>query len=582
MNLVLIQATNLSSSLYGWLRDEAERFYPAGFIHDVGAGRVLEFNRIFSTKRGFNFYHATEQQSGSKPTPWAGYSDTAASLLALAQSQVAQDAPIVLISCECDFSRSGEFRGAKLSPVSVSRDSEANANALMQKWAAATQSEIPILALVLFQSDAELLADSLYKRATPVQIEGLSDFNLSKYIGKQRQCPMLVSVQADDLPMLAAKLGINPQAFELPQAGRDGGTQRTSSADAYAQSSSSSNSRSSGVTPLPRLQLPEAQYDRAWYINRPLEERESLEKLNAPGMPVILWGPEKFGKTWLQSFLRDAIREQDPEATIVPISLWSFDKASLSSLENFIQAIGIQITDAIGAPEQWFAETFGGFGSPNLKLTRLMEKRILPAVPSRLVLAIDRADAVYGAPFQDDFFSLLRCWAEDYREPWPRLRLLLAVSTTPAELSQRITVSPFNLGGNPVQMRDLSPTQVHAIAQLHGVAWRDGEIERAMSLVGGHPYLIRLLIHKVASEGIPLDGLLDEQHPAGSVFDHYLERCRSHLRKEPSLHEAFRRLAKGQVGPADAPALPKLQSMGLVVPTKREHQLRYPLYQRLV
>lgn len=570
---VIVESTNLNRSLHGWLNEDVDQFRPAGFIHYVGAGRVLEFNRILTTKRSFKFYHASKKTLVGRPTPWAGHSDTAASLLALAQSTVSKDSPVVLVSCECDFSPEADFQGARLSSVSISSKEDENRAALLQKWAAAMQSAVPVMALVLFHTDAELLADSLFSIGTSIRLVQLKDFSTRDLLAQPGQWPVLVSVRDGDLPLLASKLGIDSRIF---QASHNKEGER-----APAEGHSISSSRDSSASPIIRLQPPEAQYDRSWYISRPLEEREALEKLNTPGIPAILWGPEKFGKTWLQSFLRDSIREQDPDSTIIPINLWAFDSFSLSSLENFIQAIANHLIDAIGGSEQWLAEIFGGFGSPNLKLTRLIERRILPAVPGRLILAIDRADAVYGSPFQDDFFSLLRSWAENSREPWPRLRLLLAVSTPPAELSQRITVSPFNLAP-PVQMRDLSPAQVQNVARLHRVAWGDSEVERAMHLVGGHPYLIRLLIHRAASETVPLEGMLDEHHPSGSVFDHYLERCRSRLEKEPPLYEALRRLAKGQAGPADAPALPKLQSMGLVIPARRHHHLRYPLYQRLV
>ena len=44
-----------------------------------------------------------------------------------------------------------------------------------------------------------------------------------------------------------------------------------------------------------------------------------------------------------------------------------------------------------------------------------MREHILPLADTRLIMAIDRVDAVWRLPFKDDCFGMLRAWAQDKR-----------------------------------------------------------------------------------------------------------------------------------------------------------------------
>ena len=167
-------------------------------------------------------------------------------------------------------------------------------------------------------------------------------------------------------------------------------------------------------------------------------------------------------------------------------------------------------------------------GTATTKLTRLLERHVLPGVRRGLVLAIDGADEVWQSPFQDDFCALLRAWAESYHEPWPRLRLMLAVSTTPALLVSDPNRSPFNLSA-PIVIADLTAAQVEELARRYKLPWTGPDIEPVMRLVGGHPYLVRLLMHRAALHNIPLPELLDANLGARWVLHEDVLRMRRWL-----------------------------------------------------
>ena len=89
-------------------------------------------------------------------------------------------------------------------------------------------------------------------------------------------------------------------------------------------------------------------------------------------------------------------------------------------------------------------------------------------------------DAVSGTPFQDSIFALLRAWAESSNDQWSKLRLVLAVSRTPAQLINDPNSSPFNLTA-PIVLGDLAADQVADLGRRHRLAWSRREIDRVMA-----------------------------------------------------------------------------------------------------
>ncbi|NUO54298.1 MAG: hypothetical protein HOV80_36095 [Polyangiaceae bacterium] len=330
-------------------------------------------------------------------------------------------------------------------------------------------------------------------------------------------------------------------------------------------------------------QPPRAAYHPHWYVRRDVEERRAGEYLAAAGMPVVLVGPERFGKTWTLRNLMRAVRSSIPEARMVLVSLDLVDREAMSSLDAFLRAVAIQIGDGLGIEPEDIATAWKRSPNPKANLNFLCERQFLTAATGPLVIAIDRADAILGRPFQDEFFGLLRAWAENGAEDerWARLRLMLAVSTTPALLVANPSQSPFNLT-EPIRMSDLDDAQITWLATRHGLDWSPREIARLRSVVGGHPYLARLVMYATRALGGSLDRAL-EGDASSPLFDDYLEHCRERLARQPGLTEAFSRIAGAAADAVSTePALlHRLISAGLVVRDERGVRLRYPIHARI-
>lgn len=326
------------------------------------------------------------------------------------------------------------------------------------------------------------------------------------------------------------------------------------------------------------LQPPGAGYHPQWYISRPNEEEISLTHLASPGSPVVLWGPELLGKTWMMKYLSGILKEQG--LRVVQFSFKRLDEESLSSLDTLLQELALHIADELGGPDEWVERAWKRPGNPMRKFNWLMERKVLPDSDAPLLLAIDRIDAVQGRPYGDDFFGMLRSWAEDaYQDAWSRLRLLMAVSTTPTLLTERSNQSPFNLTP-PVYLGDFDMQQLAQLAERYQLPWGEAEFQQILDTVGGHPYLARMVMYHAAAKGEPLGGLLQHQH---ALYQSYLNRYRKRLQAQPELEQGLRNLMTNPGGQLTPEVYHLMYKAGLVkTAPEGHHQLRYSLYEQLV
>lgn len=313
-----------------------------------------------------------------------------------------------------------------------------------------------------------------------------------------------------------------------------------------------------------RLQAPKAAYDRRWYIERPTEERLALDYLSYPGQPVVLWGPELYGKTWLLQYLLQYEQIVDGGASqVVQINFGLFDDTTWLTLDALLCELGSQIATVLGIPAADVTAAFARSKSPMANLNWLMERTLLPSVPGRLLLAMDRLDTLLGRPYSDSFFGMLRAWAEKgHSAPWSSLRLLLSVSTTPSMFIENHSQSPFNLT-DPISLGELTDSGLDRLAQLYGLVRHDRDIAQLRAHVGGHPYLARLAMYRARQLGQSLTELLGDDRSVQQVFGDYLKHCRSRLKRQAGLYESFCTLLRNPRAPLSDDTYYRLHGAGL-------------------
>lgn len=380
-------------------------------------------------------------------------------------------------------------------------------------------------------------------------------------------------------PRSGGHAAAQPETRSQPARSQDAATEPAPpSREAFTAPTSASPLDPSSSMITSRIQPPGAPYHLDWHIHREEEEQTALNYLEQPGAPVVLWGPEKFGKTWTTQYLIDCVHHQDGgDSTVLAVNLDTFDYESRRDYAAFILELAYQLVAAVGGPEEWVSSLWDSRGSVNHRLSRVLRERILPLSGSRVILAIDRVDAVWGLPFKDDCFGMLRAWAQDKR--LGKLRLILAISTTPTMLIDRPTQSPFNLTP-PIVLGDLSREQVRELADKYGLHWRDADFDELHEIIGGHPYLVRHVMHRAAlAGGVPASSLIDE---STSLFDDFLQRYSRRLHNQPELLDGLRNLRSESLAELDPDVSHRLESAGLAVQEKTGlYRLRYRLYERL-
>ncbi len=330
------------------------------------------------------------------------------------------------------------------------------------------------------------------------------------------------------------------------------------------------------------VQPPRSPYDRRFYVVRPEEESQSLDALDYH-KPVVFFGPELCGKTWLLHTLTSEARQRG--AQVVTINLNIIDKTARSSFGSFLHTFALRIFKElkldINEVNKSFSENRGG---PVATLNDLMSWNVLGAINERFVLAIDNVDLISDQPYQDEFFGMLRAWVDS--SGFEKLHLVLAISTAPSLLVQDVNRSPFNLG-DVLTVPDFTVPQLQSLAKLHNLQVDDGEIARLVDLVGGHPYLTRLAFYEAYRRKMRMGVLLDrvENEPQGGVFAPYLDHLMRKLRQDRALLDSFRKIISQPNLAIDESLGYRLEGAGLATRNYSikgaPYRIRYLLYTRL-
>lgn len=202
--------------------------------------------------------------------------------------------------------------------------------------------------------------------------------------------------------------------------------------------------------------------------------------------------------------------------------------------EEIARALDI---DPAGIDREWSRPNRGP-----MRLTRWMEDfplKLAERSGSLLVLAFDPADGVINLECQDEFFGTLRAWSQRAGRGWPRLRLLLSISTTPAHLVKGVHQSVFVLS-DPLTLGEWEPADCEALCVRFGF---DPSVAAQLeSALGRHPYLLATVLHRARLDGADPIRLLD---PAADTFDWFLKEYARRMQPLPEeLRSAALRLAE--------------------------------------
>ena len=317
--------------------------------------------------------------------------------------------------------------------------------------------------------------------------------------------------------------------------------------------------------PVADPEIPMGQVDIAseFYMERPPIEARCYAGILKPGALIRIKAPRQMGKTSLMA--RILYHAAEAGCKTVPLSFQLADEIVFSDLDAFLLWFCASITSELELPDCLDDYWQTRIGS-KMSCTNYFERYLLKQIDEPIVLGLDEVDLVFQHhKIASDFFGLLRAWHEKSksRANWKKLRLVV-VHSTEVYIPLNMHQSPFNVG-LPIELPEFTEEQVLDLAKRHGLHWALEQAKELMSVVGGHPYLVREALYHVTHQDLTLDELIETAFTESGLYGDHLRRHWWNLSQHFDLAEAMREAVLSnkplKIKPVHAF---QLNSMGLV------------------
>ncbi|MBV6625495.1 MAG: AAA-like domain-containing protein [Rivularia sp. (in: Bacteria)] len=287
------------------------------------------------------------------------------------------------------------------------------------------------------------------------------------------------------------------------------------------------------------LEIPEGTMNpkSAFYVERKADGI-ALNTISRQGVTISIKGPRQVGKSSLLNRVIKTARDESKRVIFLDFQL--LGKADLENDEIFLRQFCYWLSEELDMEDQ--VDTYWQKKISNIqRCTRYMSRYILKELGSPLVLAMDEVDKVFDAPFRNDFFGMLRNWhnSRAMSDIWNNLDFVLVTSTEPYQLIDDLNQSPFNVG-QVIELEDFSLEQVTDLNSRHCSPFHEnGEVQKLMELLNGHPYLTRKALYLVASQQITATELFNHAGSSKCAFGDHLRRLLSLLHDRQELKQAL-------------------------------------------
>jgi hypothetical protein len=271
--------------------------------------------------------------------------------------------------------------------------------------------------------------------------------------------------------------------------------------------------------------------------------------------------------------VNDAIRREQTLQTVF-IDFEIFPHKHFRELNNIWRAIIGQVARQLQITE-WDSTSWDPKVDYDENITRFLNRFGFQNSSKPLLLCFDKVEQVFETPVQSAFFASLRAfYNRGALEPlWKNVRWILVTSTEPQFFIKDLNESPFNVG-RKVRLHPFQRAEVAAFARRHGLTLASWQIDEIMRYLGGHPYLVHLLLYRLVHHPQAWDVLFDTERAASTVFRDHLHRYLFQFHQEDVLAEAMKSFLNGQ-GCDDARLASRLEGAGLV--RRNQQQQLVPL-----
>ncbi|MBK9314130.1 MAG: AAA-like domain-containing protein [Acidobacteria bacterium] len=279
---------------------------------------------------------------------------------------------------------------------------------------------------------------------------------------------------------------------------------------------------------------------------------------------VLVKGARQVGKTSLLARGLQQAREQGARVVLTDFQSLTAD-CFISSQALFLSLAGFiadQLDLDVFPDDVWHPKL-----SSSVNFERYLRREVLGKITSPLVWGLDEIDQLFTCDFGSEVFGLFRSWhnkrALDPTGPWHRLTLAIAYATEAHLFINNLNQSPFNVGTRLV-LEDFTREQVMELNRRYdSPLHNDGELKRFLSLVGGHPYLVRRGMYEMTVHGMTLEALEKQADQDEGPFGDHLHRILVSLNQDRNLMDVVKGVLRGDPCP-DPESFYRLRSAGLM------------------
>jgi len=315
------------------------------------------------------------------------------------------------------------------------------------------------------------------------------------------------------------------------------------------------------------LEEPEGQVplDSHFYVERPPIESEGYETIVKLDALIRIKAPRQMGKSSLMTRILHHAKQQNYRT--VSLSFQEADSTVFANLDSFLHWLCGSVTEQLELPNNQLAAHWQGILGSKNKCTNYFQKYLLTEMTSPLVLGLDEVDLIFQhETIAKDFLGLLRAWHEKGKndDTWKKLRLVI-VHSQEVYIPLSMDQSPFNVG-TAIELPEFNQAQVQDLVQRHKLVWTVAQVEQLMAMVGGHPYLVRVALYKIARGRISLEQLLKLAPNEEGPYSTHLHRHLLNLQADAELATTIKKVvaANEPVPIQEIGDVFKLRSMGLV------------------
>lgn len=294
-----------------------------------------------------------------------------------------------------------------------------------------------------------------------------------------------------------------------------------------------------------------------YYIERSPTESDCYQYIRQPATILRLEGSQQIGKTSLMARILADAQKQNYQT--VRLSLNQAESPVFSVIATFLRWLCVNVTRQLGLEpklDQYWDEQMGCL----ISCTLYFQEYLLSHSDRPVVLAIDEVNQIFEYPtIAKDFLGLLHTWQEDTQDIpiWQNLRLVLVHSPEGYRWFDHYqSLLTVGLG---IQLPPFTPTQVYELAKRCGLYLSPDELDQLMGLLGGFPYLVRLMFYEMVKHQVSFKSVVKTVATDTGIYGTHLHRHLWRLRQYPDLAIAYQQVLNAN----DAVNLDPIQMLNL-------------------